>query len=184
MQDLNGQYKKIESNPNIYVETSSWGHSRAPYDYDFCLLNNPATNTLVLCLLSLGGNNGASYATLKDSYRWTSTYCKWTPKNVSLVLRSYPLSAGTTSQYIAIDDWRTDAQDMLYVATDINFAAGDACDLENTSKSDLYSLYLNTHRICTDVTNPDCKYIFYCYCYPGNEQSCKNLFHVIVLLFF
>ena len=23
-----------------------------------------------------------------------------------------------------------------------------------------------------------------CHCHPGNEQSCKNLFHVIVLLFF
>ena len=119
--------------------------------------------------MSFWGNNNASYATLKTDCNWSITYCNWTPKKVSLVLRSCPLTSGTDNQ--GFDISTAGPENMIYVATDVNFAAGDACSLENTSKSDLYRLYLNTHRICTDIADPDCKYIFYCYCYPGKTKQ-------------
>ena len=170
MRDLSEQYRRICILPGIYTETYTSGAEPSPYDYDFCILNNPATNTLSLGALSFGGNNEASYATLKTACNWTSTYCNWTVKNISLVLRSSPLSTGTDYEYISADDWYTAPQNIIYT-TDITWGNGTACDLADTSKEDSKRFYLNTHRICTDVTNSDCKYLFYCYCYPGKKTQ-------------
>ena len=153
--------------------------SVAPYDYDFCLLNNPVANKTVLGLLAFGGNNQNSWSSLSNTYNWTTNgYCNWRTAHVSLVLRSYPLTEGTEYQNFKYNEggypWATFNYDWLQniiYSTDFDRASGSACDLTNTSKSDLYRLYLNTHRVCTDITNPNSKYIFYCYCYPGKTKQ-------------
>ena len=175
MPDLDNQYYKAQLAPGIYTE-SGFGAECSPYDYDFCLLKNKATNTIVLGLLCFGANSNTSWTSLSNTYNWTSTYCSWTTKNVSLVLRSFPLTSGTAYQEFDYAngykwapknyDW---PQNMIYT-TSIERASGSACNLSDTSKSDVYRLYLNTHRVCTDVTNPDSPYIFYCYCYPGKKK--------------
>lgn len=169
MQNLDGQHIKAVFAPGIYTENKGCVEP-SHYDYDFSIVKNPNTGKLVLAILSFGGNNGESWVTLKSAYNLVKDYYSWKPEKISLVLRSYPLSAGTTSCDIQTDVWCTPPENAIYT-TELNFASEEACDMADTSKSDLYRLYLNTHRVCTDITNPDSRYIFYCYCYPGKIKQ-------------
>ncbi len=168
MQGLNGQYRKGYLCPGIYTETYTSGAEPSSYDYDFCILKNPETNTLVLGVLNFGANNNTYWSYLTEDYNWSSTFCNWPTKNLSLVLSSWPLTSGNSEQNLPpVGTW---AQNVIYM-TDVVRGYGSACNLANTTKEDLYRFYLNTHKICTDITNPDSKYIFYCYCYPGKTKQ-------------
>ena len=61
------------------------------------------------------------------------------------------------------------AQNRIYV-TDFKRESGNFVDINDTSKTDLYRLYLNTHKM-VPYTSPSGKhYLIYAYCYPGKKK--------------
>ena len=154
---------------DIYTETTSWGHTSGPYNYDFCILELDGTPTTssspdgdkIVCVFGLGG--GGSYTAMTASYNWSSTYVNWT----------YNYAAGVicSRRYFSLDNsgMKAFAQNVIYV-TDHTRASGQYVQPSDTSKTDEYRLYLNTHKI-VPYTSPSGKhYLIYAYCYPGKKQ--------------
>ena len=125
--------------------------------------------TKIWCVL--GFNAGGSYSSLDGNSGWSSTYCNWGMTNLALTFRSFVLSSGTSFQNIESHGYRDYIQNIIYV-TDIQRASREAVSSEDTSKGDLYRLYLNTHKICV-WTSPKTgrQYIIYAYCYPGRKKQ-------------
>jgi len=149
----------------IYLETTRWGHSMVPYDYDF-FIETCADGTKILCRLIFGG--GESYTCFTSSYNWSSTYCSWSVRNAALILQSLPLLPG--DQLGIETDEGNWAQNVIYIAP-YSRASGNYVDASNTSKGQEYRLYQNTHRMCQYISSTGNKYVIYCYCYPGKEPQ-------------
>lgn len=176
--------KVCANTPMIYLETTRWGHSESPYDYDF-FIETGADGTKIFCFLAFGG--GGSYTANSSNYNWSSTYCNWTLTYATLLLSSLPFSTGgnrtsvndTFGTYYNEDlkeyyydsekagDW---AQNVIYIAP-YSRASGNYVNASNTSKGQEYRLYQNTHRMVRYVSSTGNKYIIYCYCYPGKEPQ-------------
>ena len=157
---------------DCYVETTSRGHSNAPYNWDFCILEldgTPSTASSmgadkILCVFGLGG--GGNYTGMTESYNWSSTYVNWTYNNAGGVIGSFYFNSTDTVNNNRVCVY---AQNTIYV-TDHARAAGEYVGLADISKSDEYRLYLNTHKM-VPYTSPSGKhYLIYAYCYPGKKQ--------------
>ena len=162
-------YRKAMNWNFLYVETYKKGDSdHTAYKYDFCILK-AKDGTKIWCVL--GFNAGGNYSSLDGNSGWSSTYCNWDVTNLALTFRSFVLSSGTSFQNIESQGYRDYIQNIIYV-TDIQRASREAVSSEDTSKGDLYRLYLNTHKMCV-WTSPKTgrQYIIYAYCYPGRKKQ-------------
>lgn len=141
------------------------GNSKSAYNFDFCVLNkdgSPCTyessdcseeEPKIICVFSLGGG---SYT---DSTQ-PITYINWITNYATGVLSSICLSENSRSTW---------AQNTIYV-TGLQRGLGECVSITNTEKSDLYRLYLNSHKI-VPYTSPSGKhYMIYAYCYPGKKE--------------
>lgn len=161
----------------MFLEDTRWGHSECAYDYDF-FIETGENGEKILCFLSFGG--GGSYSSNTKSYYWSSTYCNWNECNAALLVQSltFPETGdfveytrlggyGANSWTEGTGDW---IQNVIYV-TPYRRANGSYVDASDTSKSQEYRLYQNTHRMCKYISSEGNKYVIYCYCYPGKAKQ-------------
>ena len=156
---------------DAYVETTSRAHSYAPYSWDFCILEedgspctmeSSASTGKILCTFFLGG--GGNYIEMDSGHNWTSTYVNWTYNNEAGVLASCHFSG--TFEFTGSVAY---AQNAIYV-TGHTRASGTYVGIENTTKTDEYRLYLNSHKM-VPYTSPSGKhYMIFAYCYPGKKE--------------
>lgn len=159
---------------DCYIETHTRGHSHSPYSFDFFLLEGdgtPCTSSSssstdkILCIFGLGG--GGNYCLLQPNSYWSSTYVNWSYDYAVGVIGSRyftPNSNGNSYDYSYAYP-----QNTIYT-TGYRRAYKNFVDIEDTSKSDEYRLYLNSHKMVL-YTSPSGKhYIIYAYCYPGKKN--------------
>ena len=154
---------------DCYVETTSRAHTWAPYGWDFCILEkdgSPSTasssgSDKILCLFCLSG--GGSYSSLTSGYNWSSTYVNWTLNYAAGVITSrYFNSTGLDAVSYAYP------QNTIYV-TNHTRASNTYVNIKDTSKSDEYRLYLNSHKMVPYTSPSGRHYLIYAYCYPGKK---------------
>ncbi|MGX8716537.1 MAG: hypothetical protein ACSW8C_00935 [bacterium] len=162
---------------DVYLETTLQGVSDSAYNFDFCLLNKDGTpctkdspddtdenKRKILCVFSLGGGGG--YMGMTSEFNWDSTYVSWTYNLACGIISSVLLPANGGSIDATYNAW---AQNKIYI-TGFTRCDGNFVSLSNTSKSDLYRLYLNSHKM-VPYTSPSGKhYLIFAYCYPGKKQ--------------
>ncbi len=163
LEDTNSNWVKKATSWNfLYVENFSRGDScHTTYNYDFCILE-AEDRTKIWCVLGFCASG--QYSNLNNEYNWSTTYCNWGTDKLALILRSSNVNNG--------NDKSPDYVQNVFYTTDIQRGAGVAVSSTDTSKSDLYRLYLNTHKICV-YESPITKhsYIIYAYCYPGKTKQ-------------
>lgn len=161
--ERNDSWMAKASNLNfLHVENFSRGVScHTTYNYDFCILE-AEDRTKIWCVLGFCASG--QYSSLNYKYNWSTTYCNWGTDKLALVLRSSNVNNDN-------DEFPDYVQNIFYT-TDIQRGTGVAVSSTDTSKSDLYRLYLNTHKICV-YESPITKhsYIIYAYCYPGKTKQ-------------
>lgn len=129
------------------------------YNYDFFITDDGMVG--VLGFRPTTGDGSSSKTALTSTYNWS--YVSWGMGKMCLVLTTCPINASTVNpaEY---------SSNVIYT-TDINSFTGSV-SVTNTSASNLYRLYLNTHKICywkSPKTNN--QYIVYAYCYPGKSTQ-------------
>ena len=112
-------------------------------------------------MFSLGGG---SYTGMNTP----TTYINWNIEYVTGVLSSVYLDDDKKEQSVF-------AQNTIYV-TELQRGNGTCVSIknENTStepKSDLYRLYLNSHKIVPYTSPTGNHYMIYAYCYPGKKEQ-------------
>ena len=176
--DINGNMKSLGNHiSDVYLETTKQAISASAYNFDYCILNKDGTpctksspddtdenNRKILCVFSLGGGGDSMGMTV--DFGWEKTYINWTYNWVCGIISSVllPKNGGsimaTYSAYV---------HNAIYV-TNIARSGGNCVSITNTEKSDLYRLYLNSHKI-VPYTSPSGKhYMIYAYCYPGKKE--------------
>ena len=162
---------------DIYLETTQQGDSKSAYNFDFCVLNKDGTpctkdspddttedTRKILCVFSFAG--GGNHTGMTSVFNWTSTYINWTYNLECGIISSVLLPANGGSINATYNAW---AQNAIYV-TGRTRCTNDCVSITNTSKSDLYRLYLNSHKM-VPYTSPSGKhYLIFAYCYPGKKQ--------------
>ena len=158
---------------DCYVERTAYGNSWAPYGWDYCILepdgtpsspSSPDSGGKILCVFSFGG--GGSYIPNMGSDRkWSSTYVSWTYNRAVGVIASLYFDGVTAETQRA----NAFAQNRIYI-TDGNRASGTFVDINDTSKTDLYRLYLNSHKMVPYTSPSGRHYLIYAYCYPGKKK--------------
>ena len=156
-----------------YIETTQYGHSWAPYSYDYCLMDEDGTpcsssssdgTRKILCIFGLAG--GGPYSVCGgDSYNWKSPNINWTYNYAAAAIGSVYLTT-ELDQGLRPHAY---AQNRIYV-TEHSRASKTYVDQYNSTKTDEYRLYLNSHKMVL-YTSPSGKhYIIYAYCYPGKKK--------------
>ena len=160
-----------KAKPDSVIETTSTNSSIAPYNYDFCLLDSDGTpcsasslddGYKILCIFGFRGYTEAVRY-------WTNTYANWDCGQVVAVLSSLYIDTEQERGDIG-NTTRSYAQNTVYV-TDHLRGKGEYVDMANTTKTDEYRLYLNTHKM-VPYTSPTTgkHYMIFAYCYPGKKQ--------------
>lgn len=142
-----------------YLDTYGQISTYTAYNYDFFITDDGMVG--VLGLRPTTGDESSSKTALTSQYNWS--YVSWGVGKMCLVLTTCPISASSM-------DPKEYSSNVIY-ATDVNSFTG-AVGVTNTGASDLYRLYLNTHKICywkSPKTNN--KYLVYAYCYPGKSRQ-------------
>ena len=141
------------------IEISSKDTSIAPYDLDFCFLEPDGTpcstsssdSNKILCLFGFCVNGTGRFG----------TYLNWDYKKEVASFSSYYLGSGA-------GDPSSSPANTIYV-TNCEHANEDCVDTSNTTKSDEYRLYLNTHKFVPYTSPSGRHYFIYAYCYPGKK---------------
>lgn len=163
--------------PALYLVTTQDGScSSTTFHSDFCMVKSD-TGIPIWCVLCFN-SKAARGSHCVPEYNWDSTYMNWPTNNVCLCVYSYPLS--TTEDY---NDFGSIAQgiiypsDTLYSTTLIQNCSSWAgtssgnyiSTVQESTKSDFYRLYLNTHKIVPYTSPSGKRYFIYAYCYPGKK---------------
>ena len=160
--------------PALWLVTLADGScSSTTFHTDFCMIKSD-TGVPIWCMFCFNSNARGSYC--NSNFNWTSTYMNWDPSNVCLCVSSYPLS--TTQTY---NDYGGQSNiypsDTLYstiLLQNCSSWAGTSngnyiSTARESTKSDLYRSYLNTHKIVPYTSPSGKRYFIFAYCYPGKK---------------
>lgn len=163
--------------PALYLVTTQDGScSSTTFHSDFCMVKSD-TGIPIWCVLCFNSKATRGSHCVPE-YNWDSTYMNWSPENVCLCVYSYPLS--TTEDYNNFGDIAQGIvypSDTLYSTTLIqncsswaNTSTGNYISTaQESTKSDFYRLYLNTHKIVPYTSPSGKRYFIFAYCYPGKK---------------
>ena len=156
--------------PSFWLITTAHGaYNSTKFHSDFCMVKSE-TGVPIRCMLAF--NSKAYRTSCTAEHFWSTTYMNWDPQYVCLCLHSYPTNPATYEYTIPDSDPYSSGfvypSDTLYNTTLVQ-NNNTIASAENTSKSDFYRLYLNSHKIVPYTSPSGKKYFIFAYCYPGKK---------------